>query len=149
MRKLRLNRETSGRHHKSHWIYSAGSLSSSAFTIGSPPLFGVVSLALRLLTYWNFLSCLRPALADSLFALPPEVILWCPMLAQPLNNTGPSRLWVPLFGIVSHLKSALFHGICPARFTSSLKLSFSSGPGLGAPLTLSSYLEVALYKFHR
>src|SRR6218665_1636399 len=56
-------------------------------------------------------------------------------------------LWVPLFGIVSHLKSALFHGICPARFTSSLKLLFLPGPGLGAPL--SSYLEVALYKFHR
>ena len=60
---------------------------------------------------------------------------------------GPSRLWVPLFGIVSHLKSSLFHGICPARFTSSIKLLFSPGPGLGAPL--SSYLEVALYKFHR
>src|SRR6218665_2506657 len=62
-------------------------------------------------------------------------------------NIGPSRLWVPLFGIVSHLKSALFHGICPARFISSLKLLFSPGPGMGAPL--SSYLEVALYKFHR
>src|SRR6218665_364042 len=36
-------------------ILSAGSLSGSAFTIGSPPLFGVVSLALRLLTYWNLL----------------------------------------------------------------------------------------------
>src|SRR6218665_1622096 len=34
------------------------------------------------------------------------------MLAQPLNNIRPFRLWVPLFGIVSHLKSALFHGIC-------------------------------------
>src|SRR6218665_2255629 len=81
------------------------------------------------------------------FALPPEVILWCLMLAQPLNNTGPSRLWVPLVGIVFHLKSALFHRICPARFTSSLKLLFSPGPWLGAPL--SSYLEGALYKFHR
>ena len=29
----------------------------------------------------------------------------------------------------------------------TLKLLFSPGPGLGAPL--SSYLEVALYKFHR
>src|SRR6218665_2699921 len=62
-------------------------------------------------------------------------------------NIRPFPLWVPLFGIVSHLKSALFHGICPARFTSSLKLLFLPGPGLGAPL--SSYLEVALYKFHR
>src|SRR6218665_3568960 len=126
-------------------IHSTGSLSGSAFTIGSQPLSGAVPLALRLLTYCNFLSSLRLALADNLFALPPEVILWCLMLAQPLNNIGPSRLWVPLFGIVSHLKSALFHGICPARFTSSLKLLFS--PGLGAPL--SSYLEGALYKFHR
>src|SRR6218665_761160 len=89
----------------------------------------------------------RPVLADNLFALLPEVILWCLMLAPPLNNIGPSRLCAPLFGIVSHLKSALFHGICGARFTSSLKLLFSPGPGLGAPL--SSYLEVALYKFHR
>src|SRR6218665_2882873 len=40
------------------------------------------------------------------------------------------------------LKSALFLGICPARFTSSLKLCISPGPGLGAPL---SHLEVALY----
>src|SRR6218665_266092 len=58
-----------------------------------------------------------------------------------------STVWVPLLGTVSHLKSALFHGICPARFTSSSKLLFSPRPGLGAPL--SSYLEVALYKFHR
>ena len=76
-----------------------------------------------------------------------QLILWCLMLAQPLNNIGPFRLWVPLFRIASHLKSALLHGICPARFTSSLKLLFSPGPGLGAPL--SSYLEGALYKFHR
>ena len=48
---------------------------------------------------------------------------------------GPSQLWVPLLGTVSHLKSALFHGICPARFTSSLKLLFLPGPGLGAPLS--------------
>jgi len=127
--------------------HSTGSLSGSAFTIGSPPLFDGVSLALRLLTYWNSLSWLRPALADNLFAMPPEVILWCLMFAQPLNNIGPSRLWVPLLGTISHLKSALFHRICPAHFTSSLRLLFSLGPGLGAPL--SSYFEVALYKFHR
>src|SRR6218665_1335967 len=150
-------------------------------------------------------------MADNLFALPPEVILWCLMLAQPLNNIGPrpSHLKIPrgpkmaraslrrraidgsfevklrkcgrrlfavlrlsgplmarrdppldgpfrrakngpsqmrkpdwafsivgsLLGTVSHLKSALFHGICPARFTSALKLFFSPGPGLGAPLS--------------
>src|SRR6218665_1183259 len=57
-------------------------------------------------------------------------------------HVGPSRMWVPLFGTVSHRthpKSALFHGICPARFKSSLKLLFSLGPWLGAPL--SSYLK--------
>src|SRR6218665_3660231 len=97
-------------------MHSAGSLSGSAFTVGSTPLFGVVSLALRLLTCWNFLSYFRPALVYYLFALTPDVILWCLMLGQLVNNIGPSRLWVPLFGIVSHLKSALFHGICPARF---------------------------------
>src|SRR6218665_981357 len=78
---------------------------------------------------------LRPALADNLFALPPEVIMWCLMLTQPLNYIGLFRLWVLLPGIVSHLKSALFHGICPARFTSSLTLLFSPGPRLGAPLS--------------
>ena len=128
-------------------IHSTGSLSGSAFTIGSPPLFGVVSLALRLHTYWSFLSSLRPALADNLSALPPEVTFWCLMLARSLNNTGPSRLWFPLLGTVSHRNSALFNGICPARFTSCLKLLFSPGPGLGAPL--SSNHEVALYRFHR
>jgi len=89
----------------------------------------------------------RRALADNLSALPPEVILWYLMLARPLNSIGHSRLWVPLLGTVSHLNSALFLGICPVRFTSSLKPLFSSRPGLVAPL--SSYIEVALYKFHR
>src|SRR6218665_908262 len=85
-----------------------------------------------------------PVLADNLFALLPEVILSCLVLAQPLN-IGPSRLWVPLLGTVYHLKSALFHKICLARFTSSLELLFSNGPRE----PLSSYLEVVLYKFHR
>ena len=39
-----------------------------------------------------------------------------------IEKIGPFRLWVPLFGIVFHLKFALFHGIYPARFTRSLKL---------------------------
>jgi len=104
-------------------------------------------LALRLLTYWTSSSSFRPALAENLSALPPEVTFWSIMLARPLNSIGPSRLWVPLLGTVSHPNSALFHGICPARFTSSLKLLFSHGFGLGAPL--SSYLDVALYKLHR
>src|SRR6218665_669843 len=119
-------------------------MSGSTFTVGSP-LFGFVSLALCLLTYWTSSSSLRSALAENLFALPPEVTFWCLMLAQPLNSVRPSRLWVPLLGTVSHLNSALFHRICPACFISSIKLLFL--PGLGAPL--SSYLEVVLYKFHR
>jgi len=43
--------------------------------------------------------------------------------------------------------STFFHEICPVPFTSSLKLLFSPRPGLGTPVC--SYLEVALYKFHR
>src|SRR6218665_1526565 len=39
-------------------IRSAGSLSGSAFTIGSQPLSGVVPLALCLLTYWNLIFIL-------------------------------------------------------------------------------------------
>src|SRR6218665_118381 len=69
------------------------------------------------------------------------------LLPRPLHITGPPRLWAPLPGTVSHLNSALFHGIYPARFTSFLKLLFSPGPGLETPQ--SSYPEVALYKFHR
>src|SRR6218665_3686189 len=127
-------------------IHSTGSLSGSAFTIGSQPLFGGVSLALRLLTYWDFIltsSCtgrqsLRSASRGD-FVVPHARIAIKEHRAFSIVGT--------LFGIVSHLKSALFHGICPARFTSSLKLLFSPGPGLGVPL--SSYLEVAIYKFHR
>src|SRR6218665_362719 len=110
-------------------------------------MFGIVSLALRLLTYLISSPLFWRALADNLSALPPQVILWYLMLAQPLNSIGPSRFWVPLLGTVSHLNSALFHVICPAHITNSFKLLFSPGPWLGAPL--SSYLEVALYKFHR
>src|SRR6218665_166811 len=71
-----------------------------------------VTLYLDFVLHWPTISSLK-------------VILWGLMLARPLNSIGPSRLWVPLLGTVSHLNSALFHGICPARFTSSLKLSFS------------------------
>ena len=114
---------------------------------GSPSLFCVVSLALRLLIYQRSSSRLWSALADNLSSRPTEVILWYLMLARPLSGIGCSRLWVPLLGTVSHLNYALFHGICPVRFTSSLKPLFSPGPWLGTPL--SSYLEMALYKFHR
>src|SRR6218665_2512149 len=126
-------------------IHSTGSLSGSTFSTASPPLFGVVSLALRLLTYLTSSPLHRSALADNLSTLPPEVILWYLMIAQPLNSIGPTQLWVPLLGTVSHLSSALFLGICPVCFTSSLKPLFSPGAWAG----LSSYLEVVLYKFHR
>ena len=42
---------------------------------------------------------------------------------------GPSA-WNSL-----QLNSAHFHWICPACFSSSLKLLFSPGPGLGAPVS--------------
>ena len=42
---------------------------------------------------------------------------------------------------------ALFHVIFRARFIVSLRSSFLPGPGFGA--LLNSYLERALYKFHR
>ena len=70
-----------------------------------------------------------------------------PLLLRGIRTAIKQHRAVPLLGTVSHLKSALFHRICPARFISSLKLLFSPGPGLGVPL--SSYLEVVLYKFHR
>src|SRR6218665_3702473 len=100
-------------------IHSAGSLSGSAFTIGSQPLSGVAPLALRLYLLELFIltsSCtgrqsLRSASRGD-FVVPHARTA----IKQPLTNIGPSRLWVPLFGIVSHLKSALFHG--RADFTS-------------------------------
>src|SRR6218665_2615964 len=106
-----------------------------------------ISLPLLALFLLYLFSLYSISIGDDLFALPPEVICGASCSHKPLNNIGPSRLWVPLFGIVFHLKSAFLHGISPARITSSLKLLFSPGPGLGAPL--SSYLEMALYKFHR
>jgi len=68
---------------------------------------------------------LQRALADNLSAQPPEVILWYLILAWLLNSIGPSQSWVPLPRMVSHLNSVLFHGICPAPFTSSSKLIFA------------------------
>ena len=44
-------------------------------------------------------------------------ILCYHMLARQLNTIEPSKLWVPLPQTFSHLNSALFHRICPARFT--------------------------------
>jgi len=122
-------------------IHSAGSLSGSAFYTGSPPLFGIVSLALCLVTYLTSSPLHRHVFADNLSALPPEVILWYLMLARLLN-----RLWVHLLVTISHLNSALFLGICSVRFKSSLKPLFLPKPGWER--LLSSYLEVALYKFH-
>ena len=81
-------------------------MSGSAFSKDSPPVFGVVSLALRLLTYLGSSPLHQRALANNLSALPPEVILWYLMLARPLN----SILWVRLHGTVSRLNSALFRG---------------------------------------
>src|SRR6218665_652022 len=58
------------------------------------------------------------------------------------SAAGPS-----LSGMAFHSNCALFHVIFRARFIVSLRPSFLPGPVLGA--LLSSYLEGALYKFHR
>ena len=52
-----------------------------------------------------------------------------------------------IFNTFAHVSVALFRVIFRARFIVSLRPSFLPGPGLGA--LLSSYLEGALYKFHR
>src|SRR6218665_2023996 len=114
-------------------MYSTCCPPGSAFSTGSPPLFGVVLLALLLLTYFTSLPLHRRALVDNLSALPPEVTLWYFMLARPLSSihVGSSRLWVPLLGTVSHPNSALFLRICPmsSSFYKLLKKMFFS-PGL-------------------
>ena len=46
-------------------------------------------------------------------------------------------------------KSALFHGICPARFTSSFKLLFSPRPGLGARLWVVALKWCCIYSMDR
>ena len=68
----------------------------------------------------------------------------------PLAHTAPdrkrhSRLWVPLFGIVSPLTSVLCHKTFLVLFIDSLRLSALTEPGLRTPL--NSYLEEAKYKF--
>src|SRR6218665_305578 len=69
------------------------------------------------------------------------------VLTRPLNRIGPSRRLVPLSGMAFLSNCALFHMIFRARFIVSLRPSFFPPPGLKA--LLSSYLEGALYKFHR
>ena len=66
-----------------------------------------------------------------------RVILWRPHTCTAIKQHRAFSIVDPS---VWNSLPPLFHGICPARFTSSLKLLFSPGPGLGAPL--SSYLEV-------
>ena len=97
--------------------------------------------------YCHSLLRLRSALVADLCIRPLEVTLWFRMLALPLDSVGLSRLWVLLFGIASPLTCVLFRETSLALFINYLRLSFLTGPGSGAPL--SSYLEGALYKFHR
>src|SRR6218665_1950375 len=83
----------------------------------------------------------------TLYARPLVVTILYHVLTWPLNRIGPSRRLVPLSGMAFLSNCALFHVIFRARFIVSLRPFFLPGPGLGA--LLSSYLEGALYKFHR
>src|SRR6218665_3304282 len=125
-------------------MYSTGSQFSSASTIGSHLLSGIVFLVKRLLIFWSSSTCLRPALVADLSARPPRRTFWCHVLALPPDRKGLSGLWVPLFGMIFPLNFVLSRVTFPVLFINSSRLSFFAGPGLGAPL--SSYLEGALYK---
>ena len=67
--------------------FSTDSLSSSTFSIGSPPLSGVVFSALHLLIYWSSSS-----LADNLSASGDYVVLHA---CTTIKHQKPSQLWVP------------------------------------------------------
>src|SRR6218665_2474975 len=125
-------------------MYSTGSQFSSASTIGSHPLSGVVFLVMRLLIFWSSLSWLRPALVADLSARPPRGTFWCHVLALPPDRKGLSRLWVPLFGMIFPVNFVFCRRTFPGLFINSSRLSCLAEPGLGAPP--SSYLEGALYK---
>jgi len=112
---------------------------ASVSFIGFLQLLDVVSLALLLLIFWNFLSYLCPVRVGDRFSRPLVMTSWYCVLTRPLNRIGPSRLLVPLSGIAFLSNCALFHVIYRARFIVSLRPSFLPGPGLGA--LLSSYLE--------
>src|SRR6218665_1027040 len=111
-------------------------MSGSAFSIGSPPLFGVVSLALRLLATTTLLTgATHPYLRSILSASRGDF-----KVHHARTAIKHHRAFSIVLATVSHLNSALFHGICPVCFRSSLKRLFSPGPGVGA--ILSNYLEV-------
>ena len=90
-----------------------------------------------------FILILRLALVANLSAWPPEVTLWCLLLLALLpDRKRLSRLWVPLFGIVSPLTSVPCRGIFLVIFIDSSRLSSLAEPAL------NSYREGALYKFN-
>src|SRR6218665_460081 len=76
-----------------------------------------------------------------------QLTLWCHLLVLLPDRKGLSRLWVPLFGMVSPLTSVLCCRTFLVIFINSSGLSSLTDPGLGAPL--NSYLEGAIYKFNR
>src|SRR6218665_3784366 len=125
-------------------MYSTGSQFSSASTIGSHPLSGIVFLVTRLLIFCSSSAWRRPALVADLSARPPRGAFWCHVLALPPDRKGLSRLWVPLFGMIFPLNFVLYRVTFPVLFINSSRLSCLAEPGLGAPL--SGYLEGALYK---
>src|SRR6218665_1861615 len=119
-------------------MYSTGSQFSSAPTIGSHLLSGIVFLVTRLLIFWSSLSLLRPALVADVSARPPRGTFWCHVLALPPDRKGLSRLWVPLFGMIFPLNFVLSRVTFKVLFINSSRLSSLGEPWLGAPL--SSYL---------
>src|SRR6218665_1386392 len=108
------------------------------------PMLGVVSLALLLLIFRSFLSYLRPVRVGDRFARP-LVATICSYTVTKQNRAfsaaGPS-IWN---GLSLELRSLPRY--LSSLFYSLLKTFIFHGPGLG--VLMSSYLEGALYKFHR
>ena len=84
----------------------------------------------------------RLALIANLSARRPEVTLWCHLLALPPDRNRLSRLWIPLFELVSPLTYVFCHRTFLLLFIGSWRLYSLNEPELGAPL--NSYLEWAL-----
>jgi len=100
-------------------MYFTGSQFSSASTIGSRLLSGIVFLVMCLLIFWSSLFWLRPALVADLSTRPPRGTFWCHVLALPPDRKGLSRLWVPLFavfGMVFPLNFVLCRGDLSSSF---------------------------------
>ena len=105
-------------------MYSTGSQFSSASTIWSHLLSGIVFLVTRLLICWSSLSWLRPALVADLSVRPPRGSFWCHVLTLPPDWKGLFRLWVRLFEMTFPLNFVLCRGTFPVLFINSSRLFF-------------------------